>query len=72
MERIIQILTDKKPVDIDRLLVVMFTEQAAYEMKKRMEMTLNELLAADPGNANITKQLSLIDRSFIMTIRVFA
>ena len=36
-ERIISMITDKKdPVDIDRMLVLTFTEAAASEMKERI------------------------------------
>ena len=72
VERIIQmIITHDKPVDIDRLLIVTFTEQAAYEMKNRIETRLNEIMAERPGDENIKRQLSLIDKSFIMTIHAF-
>ena len=37
VERIITMLTDdKEPVDVDRLLIVTFTEAAAAEMKERI------------------------------------
>ena len=37
VERIIRILTDADhPVDVDRLLIVTFTEAAAAEMKERI------------------------------------
>ena len=37
VERIIAMLTrDREPVDVDRLLIVTFTEAAAAEMKERI------------------------------------
>ena len=72
VERIIQMITaPDKPVDIDRLLIVTFTEQAAYEMKSRIENKLIALLIERPDDKNIAHQLSLIDKSFIMTIHAF-
>ena len=48
VERIINIIADnEKPVDIDRLLIVTFTEQAAYEMRLRIEARLRELIGED-------------------------
>ena len=39
VERIIKIITDKEhPVDIDRLLIVTFTNAAAAEMREESEM----------------------------------
>ncbi len=41
VERIITMLTeDESPVDVDRLLIVTFTEAAAAEMKERIAMPL--------------------------------
>ena len=37
VERIIQMLTDeKKPLDVDQLLIVTYTDAAAAEMKERI------------------------------------
>ena len=37
VERIISMLTrDERPIDVDRLLIVTFTEAAAAEMKERI------------------------------------
>ncbi len=43
VERIIQMITDEeKPVDIDRLLVVTFTNAAASEMRERISEALEK------------------------------
>ena len=61
VERIIQMLTDREhPVDVDRLLIVTFTEAAAAEMKERIREAIEKALEVDPGNANLQRQATLI------------
>ena len=49
VERIITMLTDPDhPLDVDRLLVVTFTEAAAAEMKERIRAAIEKKLAEDP------------------------
>lgn len=43
VERIITMLTRKEnPVDVDRLLIVTFTEAAAAEMKERIRQAIED------------------------------
>ena len=45
VERIIQRITDvSRPVDVDRLLIVTFTEAAASEMKERIGSAIEKQL----------------------------
>ena len=45
VERIIAMLTrDREPVDVDRLLIVTFTEAAAAEMKERIRNAIEKKL----------------------------
>ena len=70
--RIISLITDPDhPVDVDRLLVVTFTNAAAEEMKTRLAGALREKLEEDPGNAGIARQLELLHRAHISTIHGF-
>lgn len=72
VERIIQMLTDREhPVDVDRLLIVTFTEAAAAEMKERIREAIEKALEADPGNANLQRQATLIHSAPITTIHSF-
>jgi ATP-dependent helicase/nuclease subunit A len=72
VERIIRKITDKdRPVDIDKLLVVTFTNAAATEMRERIGDALANALDADPSNANLQKQMALLDRASIMTLHSF-
>ncbi|MGE5592832.1 MAG: UvrD-helicase domain-containing protein [Betaproteobacteria bacterium] len=77
VERVIGLITDPvRPVDIDRLLVVTFTDAAAAEMRERITAALDGLLsegavgaALDP--ARLAKQLVLVKKADISTIHSF-
>ncbi|MCL2699483.1 MAG: UvrD-helicase domain-containing protein, partial [Defluviitaleaceae bacterium] len=72
VERIIKLITDsKKPVDIDRLLVVTFTEAAAAEMRERISERLHDLRSNAPDDENIRRQQLLLPRAQISTIHKF-
>ena len=52
VERIIRKITDPDdPVDIDRLLVVTFTNAAATEMRERIGDAISKALENDPETA---------------------
>lgn len=71
-ERIVGLVNDPvNPVDIDKILVVTFTNAAAKEMKERIGERLNELLAANPENKHLQKQATLIHLAQITTIDSF-
>ena len=54
VERIINIITDKDdPVDIDRLLVVTFTNAAAAEMRERIGEAISRKLEEEPRNSHL-------------------
>ncbi|MGN1123666.1 MAG: UvrD-helicase domain-containing protein, partial [Eubacterium sp.] len=72
VERVVKMITDSdNPVDIDRLLIVTFTNAAAAEMKSRINKSLKQALKSQPDNANIRKQLSLLPNAKICTIDSF-
>lgn len=72
VERIIKMITDEEnPVDIDKLLVVTFTNAAAGEMRERISDALEKKLSENPDNEQIQKQLSLIHNAHITTIHSF-
>lgn len=72
VERIIRKITDKtNPVDIDRMLIVTFTNAAAAEMRERIGEAIARELDKNPGSDSMRRQLSLLSRANIMTIHSF-
>ncbi len=70
VERIIQkIILDG--VDIDKLLVVTFTNAAASEMRERVLEAIYKKLDEEPDNLNLQKQINLLGKSNICTIHSF-
>ena len=72
VQRIIDIITDENsPTDIDRFLVVTFTNAAADEMKQRIGKKLDEMLSENPFDENIIRQQMLLGNANISTIHSF-
>ena len=69
VERITAMILDKEnPLDIDRLLVVTFTNAAAAEMRERIGKAIEKALEEDPANEHLVKQVSGIHQANITTI----
>ena len=72
VERIIQMITEgEHPLDIDRLLVVTFTNAAAAEMRERIGKAIDKKLKDQPDNEHLQKQISLLQSANITTIHSF-
>ncbi|MCI8615901.1 MAG: helicase-exonuclease AddAB subunit AddA [Lachnospiraceae bacterium] len=72
VERILSMITDDtRPVDIDRLLVVTFTNAAAAQMRERIGLAINRRLEEDAGNIHLQRQASLLHNAQITTIDSF-
>ena len=72
VERIIRMITDEEyPVDIDRLLVVTFTNAAAAEMRERISQAINKRLELTPESIHLQKQATLLHNAQITTIDSF-
>ena len=73
VERIIRMVCEgEHPADIDRLLIVTFTNAAAAEMRERIAAGIAARLEADPGNEHIQKQSALLHNAQITTIDSFS
>ena len=71
-ERIIQRICDSEhPVQIDRMLIVTFTNAAAAEMRERIGNALRKRLESNPENAHLRKQITLLNNAQITTIDSF-
>lgn len=69
VERILSMITDpEEPVDIDRFLIVTFTNVAASEMRERIHARILKKLEEDPTDENLQKQSALIHNAQITTI----
>ena len=72
VERIIQMITDENnPIDIDKLLVVTFTNAAASEMRERVGDAIGKALDNNPENTHLQNQLILLNKASITTIHSF-
>ena len=70
VERIIQKILNQN-IDIDKLLVVTFTNAAASEMRERILDAIYKKLNEEPDNFNLQKQINLLSKSSICTIHSF-
>ncbi len=66
LRRVIQ-----EKIDIDRILVVTFTNAAAAEMRSRISKSLTKALAEEPQNEHLQRQLSLLGAATITTMDSF-
>ncbi len=70
VERIIHKIIDEK-IDIDKILVVTFTNAAASEMRERVLEAIYKKIEENPENDHLQKQIILLSKSNICTIHSF-
>ncbi len=72
VQRVINRITNKlDPTDIDKLLIVTFTNAAAQEMSSRISEGISELIRKDPYDLNLQRQQLLLKQASIGTIHSF-
>ena len=72
VQRIIERICDEShPVDIDRLLVVTFTNAAAGEMRERVQAAIAKRVEENPDNTHLRRQEVLAGHAHITTIDSF-
>lgn len=71
-ERIIKIIANPETkVRADRMVVVTFTNDAAAELKKRLDRKIRDLINENPSNSHLIKQQALLQNAKISTINSF-
>ena len=70
VERIINKIINQK-IDIDKLLIVTFTNAAAAEMRQRILEALYAKIEENPENENLQRQIILLNKANISTIHAF-
>jgi len=70
VKRIIKKVTEEKQ-DIDRLLIVTFTNAAAAEMRERIGLAIEEALEQHPDDSHLQRQQLLLHNAQITTIHSF-
>ena len=70
VERMIHKIIDEK-IDIDRLLVVTFTNAAASEMRERVLKAIYKKIDENPEDERLQRQVTLLNKASICTIDSF-
>ena len=70
VERVITKILEYK-IDIDKIMVVTFTNAAANELKERLMAAINKKLEEEPKNYFLRRQIKLLSRANITTMDSF-
>ena len=72
VDRIMKKITNPSdPVDIDEILIVTFTNDAAAQMRERIHKAIDERLSKEPDNERLIRQSRRVGFAPIMTIDSF-
>lgn len=71
VDRVISMVTEEK-IDIDRMIIVTFTNKASIEMKDRIRKGLEEKIKEDPQDGHfLKKQIKSLKTAHIQTLHAF-
>ena len=70
VERIINKVINEN-IDIDKILIVTFTNAAASEMRERILEAIYKKIDENPNNQNLQRQITLLNKANICTIDSF-
>lgn len=71
-ERLAALIADPESgVRADRIIAVTFTNDAASELKKRLDMKLGKLIINNPSDRHLLRQQTLLQNARISTINAF-
>ncbi|MDO5556115.1 MAG: helicase-exonuclease AddAB subunit AddA [Clostridia bacterium] len=70
VERIVNKIINEK-IDIDKLLIVTFTNAAASEMREKILEVIYKKIEEDPENKSLQRQVVLLNKANISTIHSF-
>ncbi len=72
VQRILSMITRREnPINIDEILVVTFTNNAAAQMKERIQLAVDAALREDPDNVHLIRQSGRVSMANIMTIDAY-
>ncbi len=72
IERLLRRITDKDdPLDVNKMLLVTFTEEAANQLKNKIRDALSKAIAHDPSDKRLRRQYLLLSSATITTIHGF-
>ena len=70
-QHVIEMITGDDAVDVDKLLVLTFTRDAAAEMRTRIQKRLDKLMTSGQGGANLLRQKQKLYSAHISTTDSF-
>ena len=70
-EHVLKMITGDKNIDVDRLLVLTFTRDAAAEMKRRIQEKLDGLIVSEGVSAQLLRQKQKLYSAHISTTDSF-
>lgn len=71
VDRVIDLILTEK-VDVDKMIIVTFTNKASIEMKDRIRIALEEEIEKNPSDKFLKNQLKLLKHAHIQTLHAFA